>query len=210
MNYTEFIKKYNGKKIDYDGVYDCQCVDLIDRYIVDVLQLKIGFWGNAKTWWTNRFNSRWLADNFYFIIPKFNEHETQRGDIGIRCSGSNGHIFIIDSANSNGRFSYYDTNGYGNNEAVTLRSRPYNAKYITGILRPKNQTNINTTLYGNGRVIQACAVYSDSRLENAIGYLYVGDRVCKLGTGNGNIMLCYPVNNYYKVGFIKSENFILD
>ena len=211
MKYTEFFKKYKGVKIDYDGVYGCQCVDLIDRYISDVLQLKIGFCGNAKTWWTNRFSSQWLDNNFYFVTPQFKNNETRRGDIGIRCSGSYGHIFIIDSVNSNGRFSYYDTNGRGKNDPVTLRTVSYNPEYITGILRPKNQKNIDAlTIYGNGKVGQACTVYSDSRLNSAIGYLYAGDRVCKLGTGNGNTMLCYPVDNYYKAGFIKSGNFISD
>ena len=33
MTFDEFIKTYNGKKIDYDGVCGVQCVDLIKLYL---------------------------------------------------------------------------------------------------------------------------------------------------------------------------------
>lgn len=37
MTIEEFVKKNNGKKVDYDGVYDAQCVDLFRQYSLDVL-----------------------------------------------------------------------------------------------------------------------------------------------------------------------------
>lgn|SRR3990167_1365224 len=37
MTFQEFIEKFNGKYIDFDGVYGAQCVDLIRYYIVEVL-----------------------------------------------------------------------------------------------------------------------------------------------------------------------------
>ena len=205
MTHSEFFKRYKGKKIDWDSQYGVQCVDLIDQYIVDVIGLKIGFYGNAKLWWQSRNSSDWLKKNFYFITPEFKAYETRRGDIGVRVSGTYGHVFVIDSVNENGNFSYYDQNGTGTGDAVTLRTKPYNSNYITGILRPKNQSNIDgAEVYGNGYMTQTAYVYSDSLLKNRIGTLYTGDRVCKLGTGNGRTMLCYPVDTYYKVGFIKS------
>lgn len=30
MTLEEFVKKYNGKKVDYDNAYGAQCVDLSD------------------------------------------------------------------------------------------------------------------------------------------------------------------------------------
>ncbi len=33
----EFVKKYNGKKVDFDGVYGAQCVDLFRQYTKEVL-----------------------------------------------------------------------------------------------------------------------------------------------------------------------------
>ena len=206
MKYTEFFKKYKGKKIDYDGMYGVQCVDLIDRYITDVLQLKINFFGNAKLWWTNRNKSQWLKGNFYFITPTYSNNETRRGDIGIRSSGTYGHIFVIDNLNSNGTFSYYDCNGGGNGEAVTLRTRPYNSKYINGILRPKNQKNIDgVKIYGNASIVGNCPVFSSSELDSKVGALYFGDRVLKLGTGRGRPIVTYQITNGYKVGFINEK-----
>lgn len=32
MNIEDFVKKYNGKKIDFDGVYGAQCVDLFRQW----------------------------------------------------------------------------------------------------------------------------------------------------------------------------------
>lgn len=33
MTLDEFVKQYEGKKVDYDGYYDAQCVDLVRLYI---------------------------------------------------------------------------------------------------------------------------------------------------------------------------------
>jgi hypothetical protein len=41
MNLEEFVEKYSGKKVDFDGVYGAQCVDLARQYFKDV-------WGFAK------------------------------------------------------------------------------------------------------------------------------------------------------------------
>lgn len=32
MTLEEFVKKYNGKKVDYDNAYGAQCVDLFRQY----------------------------------------------------------------------------------------------------------------------------------------------------------------------------------
>ena len=206
MKYSEFIAKYKGNKIDYDGMYGVQCVDFIDRYIVDVLGLRVGFWGNARLWWVNRFKSDWLQRNFYFITPTYKYGELRKGDIGIRTSGTYGHIFIIDDKNSGGKFSYYDENGTGNGDAVKLRSYPYTATYINGVLRPKNQSNIDAkAIYGNAYITSDCNTFSSTNFDFAIGSLFKGDRVCKLGTANGNPMVSYQIKGGYKVGIINKK-----
>lgn len=42
MSLEEFIKKYIGKKVDFDGAFGAQCVDLFRQYNKDV-------WGNPHT-----------------------------------------------------------------------------------------------------------------------------------------------------------------
>lgn len=39
MVLDEFVKKYEGKKVDYDGRYGAQCVDLFRQYCKDVLNV---------------------------------------------------------------------------------------------------------------------------------------------------------------------------
>ena len=39
MNILEFVSKYIGKKVDYDGVYGAQCVDLVRQYIQEVWRI---------------------------------------------------------------------------------------------------------------------------------------------------------------------------
>ena len=40
MTLEEFVKVYNGRQVDYDGVYGPQCVDLFRQYVWDVLGIK--------------------------------------------------------------------------------------------------------------------------------------------------------------------------
>ena len=39
MTLDEFVKKYDGVKIDYDGAYGAQCVDVFRQYCKDVLNI---------------------------------------------------------------------------------------------------------------------------------------------------------------------------
>lgn len=39
MNLTAFINKYLGTKVDFDGKFGAQCVDLYRRYCADVLEV---------------------------------------------------------------------------------------------------------------------------------------------------------------------------
>ncbi len=40
MTLKRFIVTYNGKKVDFDGAYGYQCVDLFRQYCKDVLNVK--------------------------------------------------------------------------------------------------------------------------------------------------------------------------
>lgn len=40
MTLEDFVKNNIGRKVDYDGVYGSQCVDLFRQYCVDVLGIK--------------------------------------------------------------------------------------------------------------------------------------------------------------------------
>ena len=38
MTLIEFVNKYHGQKVDFDGAYGAQCVDLFRQYCKDVLR----------------------------------------------------------------------------------------------------------------------------------------------------------------------------
>ena len=140
MKYSEFVLKNIGHKIDFDRCYGVQCVDLINQYMTDVLGIKVTYFPPfAKNFWNDRKKSKFLIKNFDFILPT---QKIQRGDIGVRNSGTAGHIFIIDKKIGN-KLYVYDQNNGGSGAGMTARVFDNTSNYITGILRPKNQKNID-------------------------------------------------------------------
>ena len=89
MKFDEYVKRNLGKKIDYDGLYGVQCVDLVNDYADKVLGIKGCFYGPryAKEIWTDRYKYKNIYNNFEFIIPKYKNLEVKKGDIGVRTSG---------------------------------------------------------------------------------------------------------------------------
>jgi len=140
ITYKEFIKKYLGKKIDFDGYAGVQCVDLAKLYLQECFGIKCGTMGNAKDWWYDRNTNPILKENFdsYYINNKrpASDSTVKMGDLGIRTSGSYGHIFICDHTDKK-TITYYDENGTGNHDAVTKRVKPFTNYYVTGVLRKK-------------------------------------------------------------------------
>lgn len=53
MKFHDFINKYLGKKVDYDGVYSAQCVDLFRQCCKDV-------WGIPHTGGVDGAKDLWL------------------------------------------------------------------------------------------------------------------------------------------------------
>lgn len=210
MSFESWVNKYLGKKTDYDGAYGVQCVDLIDCYIAQCLGLKKGFWGNAKNWWTDRNSSTWLKSNFEFITPTFKNGELKKGDIGIRTSGTYGHIFVIAGSASNGKFKYYDQNATGNGDKMTLREKAFTSSYINGILRPKNQDNLKSTekyvspvKWQNGSTKET--VYEQSNLTENVGTINKKESAYCYGKKGSGYIVVYGLDgsSKHKVGFAK-------
>lgn len=107
MNAQEFFTKYDGKIIDFDGVYGGQCVDLYRRYVKEVL----GFTqsppvvGAADIWDT------YLKDRFD-RIENTPTGVPQLGDILIwnkNAGGGFGHVGVFSEGTANS-FRSFDQN----------------------------------------------------------------------------------------------------
>lgn len=136
MNLNEFIKKYSGKKVDWDGYYGGQCVDLARQYIDEVLELNQprGVRGACNFW--DNFDSDQNLNGQFEKIKNTLPFIPQAGDIMIwDCSvgGGYGHISIVTEADIN-KFTSFDQNWRALN-VCELTKHDY--KNVLGVFRKK-------------------------------------------------------------------------
>ena len=110
MTLNEFIIKWQGEKIDFDGVYPNQCMDLAHQYYVDVLGLtdaRILAAPSAKQVYLNFSN---IYGNQYFEkIDNTPTGTPKEGDIVFFSSGTYGHVCIFIEGDTN-KFHSFDAN----------------------------------------------------------------------------------------------------
>ena len=136
MTFDEFIKKYDGKPIDFDSKFGSQCVDLIRYYLKEVLN-KVGFLPvtGAKDIWDCYFTDDFIE---FHNTPK---GIPQNGDIVIwgKTIGQYGHIAIFVSGDAN-NFTSFDQN-WPAGSPCHLQGHDY--KGVIGWLRPKEGNKID-------------------------------------------------------------------
>lgn len=144
MSFDEFVKKYLGKKTDYDNVSGVQCVDLAKVYLREVHGIKAGAWGNARDYWMSFSKHPELTANFKKIkntpdfVPKKGDIVIWSGDIS--STNDYGHIAVATGEGNTNTFYTYDQN-WGCKEMKKIK-HTYFAVY--GVLRPINQSMIIT------------------------------------------------------------------
>jgi len=129
MTFDEFIKKWEGSGIDFDGHYGDQCVDLYREYVKDVLGLPQSppVRGAEDIW------DSYLPDHYERILNTI-EAIPQKGDIMIFNFGEYGHVSIFISGGQL-QFTSFDQN-YPLGSFCAKRNHDYYS--IIGWLRPKN------------------------------------------------------------------------
>lgn len=102
MTLVDFVNKYIKEKVDFDGVYGCQCVDLFRQYCKDVLEIKghTGSVNGAKELFTKYETLKGeVCEKDYFLRLKYPIHNLfLAGDVAIWDSTSSniyGHVAII-------------------------------------------------------------------------------------------------------------------
>lgn len=126
MTLNEFINRHNGKKIDFDGAYGAQCVDVIKFWFRD-LGLPIPT-GNGYQYAKN-------ADGVRVVFVKNTPSGVPKpGDVIVwnKGIGPYGHVAIFVEGNTNS-FRSFDQN-FPLNSACHIQSHDYKA--VDGWLHP--------------------------------------------------------------------------
>lgn len=144
MNYPDFKNRWLGSRVDYDGLYGYQCVDLIKIFADQQFGIKPGAWGNAIDYWTNTNPGMLTAFKKVVNTP---EYVAPQGTIVIfkPVTGNiYGHIAIIDTATTTSMVILEQNGGAGTGtgigvDAIRLRTIGYNN--VAGFLEPINGGN---------------------------------------------------------------------
>lgn len=134
MTLKEFINKYNGKSVDFDGRYGPQCVDLFNQYLYEVLNIQnpIQQFPVASAYEIYGFAKK--NPNF-ICIDNQPTNVPQSGDIVIWGTevGVNGHVAIFQDGEVMS-FTSFEENWNGV-KSCQLVSHSY--KGVLGWIRPK-------------------------------------------------------------------------
>lgn len=93
MTYAQFKAEWNGRRIDYDHVYNYQCVDLILEFMKEYAGVATGVWGNAIDYANNPTTA------FTNATVKVTDGKYQAGDIVVLkglAGNKYGHIGLYD------------------------------------------------------------------------------------------------------------------
>lgn len=139
MTFPEFQAKWTnppGQRVDFDHVFQFQCVDLILQYIYETKGISVGVRGNAIDYW----NSTSPA-----LLTKFTKEATSEvrpGDIAVLSSPytTYGHIGIATGVMTGDKFEMLEQNGATGEGTGTggdsIRLRFVSRARIVGVLRP--------------------------------------------------------------------------
>ena len=136
MTLEEFVNKYNGKKVDFDGAFGAQCVDLFRQYNKDV-------WGNphtgavegAKDLFLN-YDKLPVEKKLLDIVPA-NTNRIIYGDVAVWNAtevNKYGHVAIVVGLLGDESLIVFEQDGFKQDGAkLNVRSR----KNLLGFLRKK-------------------------------------------------------------------------
>lgn len=152
MTFAEFVAKYNGKAVDFDGTAGVQCVDLVDQFLKDVFGIT-GIWVQGARDFYNKFALYPALVKTFDRVPNTRSLVAQLGDIVIWNGGTYGHCAIADGSGNINTFYSYEQNTTGKHEPTTLICHQYNNKTgvdscypVLGVLRAKPE--FQKLLYG--------------------------------------------------------------
>jgi hypothetical protein len=135
---TRWFNASVGRKIDDDGAYGAQCMDLYADYQRNCLKVTVKGAPAAKDVWNNNsYNTSAFTKiaNTPSFIPK-------RGDVCVWTNGTYGHIAVCTGEGNTNYFVSLDQNWFSpwnGTGAATYVSHNYTG--VAGFLRPKQDVN---------------------------------------------------------------------
>ena len=134
MRLNEFVEKYNGKKVDYDGHYGAQCVDLFRQYCKDVLEIPHtgGVVGASELY--TKYEAMPLEKRYFERIPYKAGMQPDTGDVVIfdaTKTNPYGHVAIVINASTE-EMGIFEQDGFKQSGAY-VRSGKY--ERVLGFLR---------------------------------------------------------------------------
>ena len=148
FTFKKWAELFEGKKINPDGVYGVQCVDLIKHYCRNVIGINKKYsdtWGNAVEWYTKYGEKPWLIQNFK-RISYMKGMRIKKGDIAVFSTSSPyGHIAVCTGKYNSNSFEAFDENYKGTGAGMTKRNFEYSgSRMLLGVLRPRDRSNISS------------------------------------------------------------------
>lgn len=193
--FNEFMNKYLGKKVDVDGLYGGQCVDLFNAWNKEYNK---GIYINCKPSGYARSLAENKANNG--ILKYFKETEVNNmieGTVVVygKCKfAPNSHVCFFIKDNGNGTYQALQQNN-NNKQYVTIDNNPYEG--IIGAFIPKQLVNSNNN--------QANTV-ADQILYKGSKVMFYGCQIQDIKT-KGNVTTFYsdvygcwlPITPFYRV-----------
>lgn len=141
MDFNNFKQRWLGQRVDRDGVYQYQCVDLVVQYLFEGWGEPSAY-GNAIDFWTRP------ADSVTRHFDRVESSDARAGDILVfRTRGrtdysGDGHIGIATGGLNATTVEVLEQNGNGTGTGQggdAVRTRWIDRSRVAGILRPKPQ-----------------------------------------------------------------------
>lgn len=141
MTFDNFIAKWNGRGIDFDGYYGDQCMDLMHQYCVEVLGLTDGrilAAPSAKDVYLNY--PKTFGSQYFTQIANTPTNVPQKGDIIFWGTGIGpyGHVAIFRDGNVNS-FNSFDQNFPTGSKCKIVK---HDYRGVLGWLRLKQQVKM--------------------------------------------------------------------
>lgn len=146
MKFNEWVNKYLGTAIDYDGSSGAQCVDLAKCYLKEVHNVPQFSIGGSAMFYYLRFEQFDKLKKKFTRIANTPDFVPLKGDIAVwnaTKGGGHGHVAVCTGEGNTKTFYSYDMNWNGK----AMKKVKHDYKGFYGVLRPIDRSMIDTEVY---------------------------------------------------------------